>query len=275
MATAEHLKETLDHFKQQRQAKLEELRMLEITIRQLQQQVGEAPDQQPDSTLVQPLQFLDLKPLRPVVQPPGEGYKPRPDEFFSLSIAEAARTYLDKVGHAMPVEEILRVITGGGCKVGGADPKRTLSITLGQGKREFILTGTGTYGLRKFYPNIPKLGRPEGSIPKKEATKKRGPKKPAKQAKARANAAPKTAAAPQPQPRKPKPGEISAAIIEALGDHKAKTAEEVLHAVEQKIGYGVKKISVYGTLRKKAFEIVEGGKYRLRQEVSEGPRVIQ
>jgi hypothetical protein len=38
----------------------------------------------------------------------------------------------------MPVEDILRVITGGGCKLGGAE--RTLSITLGQGKREFIST---------------------------------------------------------------------------------------------------------------------------------------
>ena len=97
MATPEHLKETPEHFKQQRQAKIEELRLLEITIRHLQQHVGEAPDQQPDLTLMQPLTLFEVKPPRPASQA-GEGYKPRPDEFFSLSIAEAARTYLDKVG---------------------------------------------------------------------------------------------------------------------------------------------------------------------------------
>ena len=163
MANNEFLKETLEHYKQQRQAKVDELRTLDITIRKLQADLGEPVE------ILEPFAgggaIVEIN--APTATPVSVPYKPRVDEFFGMSIAEAARTHLEKIGHAVSVEEILRTITGGGCKVGGADPKRTLSITLAQGKREFVSTGGGNFGLRRFYPNMPKLGRPEGSIQQK------------------------------------------------------------------------------------------------------------
>jgi hypothetical protein len=67
---------------------------------------------------------------------------------------------------------------------------------------------------------------------------------------------------------------ISAAVAEALSDYKAKTTDEILAAVQQRVGHPVKKIAVYGNLRKKDYEEVDGGKYQRRQ-VSEGTQVIQ
>lgn len=254
MATNEFLKETLEHFKQQRAAKLEEVRALDITIRQIQMQIGEPLDQ-PDLAFASGA-IAEFKNTPMIPQPSSNAnYKPRVDEFFGKSIAEAARMYLEKIGHAMLVDDILKAITSGGCKVGGADPKRTLSITLGQGKREFVGTGGGNYGLRKFYPDMPKLGRPEGSIPTKKAKAKRGAKKAAKRS-----------AAPRAHLAKPKAydaTEVGAAVSEVLGDHQPKSPDEVLAAVQRKVGYEVKKIALYGMLRKKDFEQV-GEKYRLR-----------
>lgn len=258
MATNESLKETLGHFKQQRQAKLEELRSLDITILEIQKQLGEVPDEQSDRYVLPGIP--EVKPQ--IAGQVGGAYKPRADEFFGMSQAEAARTYLEKVGHAVLLEEILKAITSGGCKVGGADPKRTLSIALSQGKRDFVSTGGGNFGLRKFY-NMPKLGRPEGTIPGKKAKGKRGAKNTAKRI-----------AKPKASTAKPyDSAEVSAAISEILSDHKPKSPEEVLASVERKVGYSVKKIAVYGTLRKKEFEQV-GDKYRLRQPGEES-QVVQ
>lgn len=265
MATQEHLKESLEHFKQQRQVKLDELRMIEIMIRGLQQQVGEIPEQQLEGgSLEMPpaLAFLQVKQPPRQEKPAGENYKPRPDEFFSLSIADAAKAFLEKVGHAMSVDDILRVITSGGCKVGGADPKRTLSITLSMAKREFVSTGSGNYGLRKFYPNMPKLGRPEGtpSVPKKKVRAK---------AKKKGSVSAKRDGS---QNVKVDPHEVNAAIVEALRNREL-NADELLAAVVRKVG-PVKKIAVYGALRKKEFEQI-GDKYRLRHLPEEGRAVVQ
>jgi hypothetical protein len=269
MATQEHLKESLEHFKQQKQAKLDELRMIELMIRGLQQQVGEIPEQQSQTDVLAALPsgfaLFEAKATQRQDNPAGENYKPRPDEFFSLSIADAAKAYLDKVGHAMAVDDILRVITGGGCRVGGADPKRTLSITLSMAKREFVATGSGNYGLRRFYPNMPKLGRPEGVIvPKK---------------KAKAKPSPKRASKPQPKPKlekspeKPDPEELAALVAEVLSDKIPKDVDEVVAAVQKRLHCSVKKIAVYSLLRKKDFEQV-GDKYRPRQS-EEDPQVVQ
>ncbi|MEO8096078.1 MAG: hypothetical protein ABI811_00130 [Acidobacteriota bacterium] len=179
MATPEYLKESLEHFKQQRQAKIEELRILDITIRHIQQQVGETPEPIQSDLTFSPFAIPQEPKVTGTGQSVGANYKPRADEFFGVAIGEAAKAYLEKVGHAVLVEDILRVITSGGCKVGGADPKRTLAIMLLQNKREFVSTGGGNFGLRKFYPNMPKLGRPEASAQSTRATKSVA-KKPAK-----------------------------------------------------------------------------------------------
>jgi hypothetical protein len=254
----------LEHFTEQRAAKLEELRLVEITIRQIQKQLGEAPEE--------PSELVAATPGTPAAQiKPATGhsgtvvYKPRPDEFFGMSQAEAARTYLEKIGHAVLLDDLLKAVTSGGCKVGGADPKKTFYIGLVQNKRDFVPTGNGYFGLRKFYPNMPKLGRPEGTAPSKKASAKRGAKK-----SARHKANPK---ANRVKPKAHDPAEVRAAVSEALSDHKLKSPEEVLKAVERKVGHPVKKITVYGTLRKRDFEQI-GDKYRLRQ-VGDGLQAVE
>jgi hypothetical protein len=257
MATTDALKESLEHFKQQRAAKVEEIRALDITIRQIQKQLGENPEEPPEMLLA-PL----VQDFKPQTAPPTSGgtYKPRPDEFFGMSQAEAARTYLEKIGHAVLLDDLLKAVTSGGCKVGGADPKKNFHVGLLQNKRDFVPTGNGYFGLRKFYPNMPKLGRPEGT-PTKKASVKRGAKKSAKRS-----------AKPKASTKAHDPAEMRAAVTEVLRDHKAKSPDDVVAAVERKVGHPVKKIAVYGALRKKDFEQV-GDKYRLRQ-VSEGLRVV-
>lgn len=254
MATNDFFKESLEHFKQQRQAKIDELRALEITIRQIQKQLGEVPEDQQDLSLAQ----FSTPESKPLSAPPAMGgtYKPRPDEFFGMSQAEAARTYLEKIGHAVLLDDLLKAVMSGGCKVGGADPKKNFYVGLLQNKRDFVPTGNGYFGLRKFYPNMPKLGRPEGTLQRKKGATKRGRRKSAK-----GIAKPKTKTV---KPKAPSPAELSTAISETLSDHKLKSPDEVMKAVERKLGHPVKKIAVYGTLRKKDFEQVDD-KYRLRQ----------
>jgi hypothetical protein len=271
MATKEFLREALDHYKQLRQAKLDDLRTLDITIRQLQADLGDPPDQA--DPFAAGGAVGEVKNPTAAQSTPGNGvtYKPRVDEFFGMSIAEAARTYLDKIGHAMSVDDILKTITGGGCKVGGADPKRTMSITLAQGKREFVGTGGGNFGLRRFYPNMPKLGRPEASAPAKKKVR-RNKKQAAKRIpKAKVDA---RNVAEEPKEKLHDKAAVSMAVAEALSDHEPKTPDEVLAAVQARLGPSIKKIAVYGNLRKKDYIEIDGGKYQLRR-VSEGTQVIQ
>ncbi len=183
MESNDFLKKALEHWKQHRQKRIEEMlaeiAALDTTIRQHQTQLGETSEDLPSPLTIQGSTGAEAKPS--AMQTAVGAYKPRSDEFFGKPQAEAARAYLEKIGYAMSLDDIFKAITHGGCKVGGADPKRTLLVTLSQSKRDFVNTGGGNWGLRKFYPNMPKLGRPEGSIPIKKASAKRGRKKAAAQ----------------------------------------------------------------------------------------------
>jgi len=103
MATNEFLKESLEDFKQQKTAKLEELRSLEITISQIQarlKQLGETPGD--ETELLSATPASPSVAIKPATGHSGTGlYKPRPDEFFGMGQAEAVRTYLEKIGHAV------------------------------------------------------------------------------------------------------------------------------------------------------------------------------
>jgi hypothetical protein len=203
------LKQALEHWKQQRQKRIEEMlaeiAALDTTIRQHQIQLGEKLEDLPSPfAMIQGPKGTEIKTSagHTVV---GD-YKPRADEFFGKGQAEAAFAYLEKIGYAMSLDAILQAITSGGCRVGGADPKRTLLVTLSQSKRDFVSTGGGNWGLRKFYPNMPKLGRPEGTTPNKKAAVKRGPKKTGKRD---ANA--KTSAV---KPKAQKPVEVTPSVAD-------------------------------------------------------------
>jgi hypothetical protein len=191
MEQNDFLKKALEHWKQQRQKRIEEMlaeiAALDTTIRQHQIQLGESlEDLPPPLAVSQGSKGPEIK--IPAAHAVTGDYKPRADEFFGKGQVDAAREYLERIGHAMSLDAILQAITNGGCKVGGADPKRTLLVVLSANKRDFVNTGGGNWGLRKFYPNMPKLGRPEGGATHhKKAGKRRG-KKAKRNAKLKTNA---------------------------------------------------------------------------------------
>ena len=78
--------------------------------------------------------------------------KPRPDQFMGMTYQAAAKSYLEGVGHAVTMDELLEALKRGGCPVGGANPKKTLYISLVR-SREFVpVPGQSGYiGLRGFY----------------------------------------------------------------------------------------------------------------------------
>jgi hypothetical protein len=104
------------------------------------------------------------------VHPSGARPKLRPDEFTGKTYFEAAKSYLDRVGHAVSMDELLDVLKKGGSPIGGKTPKKTLYISLVR-SREFIpIPGqTGIVGLRKWYPNLRTSGdkKPSGKKLKK------------------------------------------------------------------------------------------------------------
>jgi len=152
MDTKEHLTQTLEHFRQQRAAKFQEVRSLEVIIRGLELELGEAPPTQPMPDPPAGSESL----AQTIVN--GTSPQLRADEFFSMTQTDAARAYLKKVGSAISLDQLLDGLKRGGAHVGGADPKYTLYVSLMRNpRREFIKVRDGLIGLRDFYPNLPKV----------------------------------------------------------------------------------------------------------------------
>ena len=140
---------------QQFRAKAEEMRPLIQRIRALDQDIGDSTD------LSQILNDMAVPTTgsgaaSAGIPAAGTGVRPqlRPDEFMGKTVSEAATLYLEKVGHAVSMEELLEALKRGGRPIRGATPKKSLYISLVR-SREFVpIPGqTGFLGLRKFYPN--------------------------------------------------------------------------------------------------------------------------
>lgn len=167
MGSNDSLRQTLDHFKKQKERKLDELRALELMIRQLRRELGEETkdDDQAEFSLGT-AESSDPSADRETQKKS----EIRPDEFFGLSQGEASKRYLQKIGHAVSLDELLDALKKGGCKVGGANPRRVLHISLVRNVREFVPVQNGYIGLREFYP-AKKAGlakKPKASKPKKK-----------------------------------------------------------------------------------------------------------
>ena len=147
MEEFEHLRKTLEHYRQQRQQKLEEVRAIETMIRQLELDLGEP------ATIEAPPLERDVAPAmaRPIslISPL---HSLRPDEFFAMSQSDAAKAYLRLVGHAITFDELVEALRKGGAKLGGADPKKTLYVSLARNPRkEFVWPSKEHIGLKEFY----------------------------------------------------------------------------------------------------------------------------
>jgi hypothetical protein len=253
MNGTEHLRQTLEYYRQQLQKKLEELSPLQLMIRQLERELGESTNTpeitEPNGNTTLPAQIFGDFGLN-------RSTEVRADQFYGMSQSEAAKAYLSKIGRAVSLDELVSALNKGGARVGGASPKKTLYVGLMRNPmREFVSPSENHIGLRSFYPGLPKVERAARPVAKKSKTKKKSraikktkPSNPPK--------------APDLQtPEAPKKRPMKETVREILVASQPQTADEIFKAVEQKLGK-VSKIAVLGALRGKEFELVDD-KYRL------------
>jgi len=156
MIDKEPLRKALEHYTQQQSLKLEELRQLEQMIARLKHDIeGETDFVEPFKENA-PVSVTQSHTADAYLVPTNGKTRVRPDEFVGASFTTAAKAYLEKVGHAVSLDELLDALNKGGCPVGGVDPKKTLYISLVRDTGNFYLIPgqRGYLGLRKFYPNL-------------------------------------------------------------------------------------------------------------------------
>lgn len=247
MADNEYLKKTLEHYRQQRQVKANELHALDLFIAQLERDSG-----QPHSTPATP-SMIPLMGAKPDSTSQQKGrVEIRPDEFVGMTQSEAAKAYLTKVGHGIPLDDLVTALRNGGAVLGGADPKRTLYVSLARNPQKWFVFVNDVIGLRSFYPNLGKGGTPRVGNANKAARKKakRAPRKTEKQAKAKT-----------PEPDNSK---LREAVLSTMSSGDFMDPKDVVKKVKEHLGEDVTPISVYGMLRTKGkFEKSEDGKYRV------------
>jgi hypothetical protein len=150
MADLEALRRALEHYEQQREQKVKEfeeaLRPIDLMIWQLKRDLGESADGEPPSA-----------PANSLLSSSGtvsgkSSVSVKPDEFFRMNQTDAARAYLKKVGHSIPFDDLVTALRKGGAKLGGADPKKTLYVSLARNPRkEFVWPSKDYIGLNEFY----------------------------------------------------------------------------------------------------------------------------
>jgi hypothetical protein len=264
MANNDWMQTALQHYRDQRERilgqlppeALFELRGLELMIRKLEQDLGAGPQM----VVSDPPYATSAQPVSGTTAPSKSSAKAeiRADEFFAMTISEAARQYLNRVGHAVSLDELLEKLKAGGCRVGGANPKQTLYISLVRNTRDFVPTGGGHIGLRSFYPGL-KAGAVKSNGKQKQTKGKH--KKP------KTGATKKLVAKKQPPKPKAAPEELPAhkVVYAILRDGEVHSKDALLKAGEEA---GVRSIAIHGILRSKDIETVGDG-YRLKQQTSE------
>jgi hypothetical protein len=252
MPMSDSLRGTLEELRAQERKTLDELNSLRFTIRNL-ERLGGIESSESSNIDNMPENAPPAKEAT-VAASSGTGGKAtiRPDEFFGLTHAEAARRYLKKIGHAVPFAELVEVLRKGGCKLTSTDPERVLWISLIKNSKDFVPPQKGFVGLREFYPAGARAANEKTKIKKK---RKKGKKK----AKKKDRAASDGKAAEQPD----KPKEVGNAVQEFMSDKKPHSPEEVAEAVSKKLGRQIKVIAVRGSLNNKRHFEKADGKFRL------------
>jgi hypothetical protein len=158
MIENDHIRKTLDHYRRLREKRIEEvqpildeIRGYELIIQKLASDAKEPANIEPFSlgTSAMPENPAPANTLTPK---PAAKATIKPDEFFQMSQSDAARAYLRMVGRAISMDELVSALQAGGAKVGGADPKRTLYVSLkANPKKEFVWPGKDHIGLAEFY----------------------------------------------------------------------------------------------------------------------------
>jgi hypothetical protein len=265
MANNDWMQAALQHYREQRDRILEQLppellfefRNIEHTIRKLEQDLGTGSQiimaDPPYATSGAP-GFVANAPAKSSAKTT----EIRPDEFFAMTISEAARAYLGRVGHAVSFDEMLEKLRTGGCRVGGVNPKQTLYISLVRNTRDFVPTGNGFIGLRSFYPGLKAGAAKNGEKQKKSKAKHRSKAKKASKLLPKKKApAPKTA---------PEETPAHKIVYATLRDDQFHSKDEILKAGEDA---GVRAIGIHGILRNAKDIEVDGDNYRLKREANQ------
>jgi hypothetical protein len=181
MAENETLRKALDIYLQQKRDKLKEVQELDLMISRLRRDLGESSQEAQSDTEEDPSDtgisdaWQENEFGSAVASRNGSKASVRPDEFFGMTYSTAAAAYLERVGHAVSMGELLDALNRGGCPVGGREPRKTLYISLIRAVKTFVpIPGkAGILGLRKFYPNLKaaKEGKEEKQPPKRRRTK--------------------------------------------------------------------------------------------------------
>jgi hypothetical protein len=246
MDSMEHLRQTLEYYRQQRQKKFEDYRLADSLVRQLERELGEAPSSEGEPTIavngsMEPAPQISTSRLPEV----------RPDEFYSMSQSDAAKTYLRKIKRAISFDQLVEALRNGGAQLGGADPKRTLYVSLARNPmKEFVYPKDGFIGLREFYPGLAKVT--VAREPKKSKKSKRAkPRRAAHKSK-------KVVTVVKVATKSP----VLEKVHKIMSDGRPRSSDELVKAVEAELGT-IKKIEVFGALRNKKFVKEEDGKYRV------------
>ena len=208
MADKDTLRKALEHYIQQKQEKLKEIQQLDVMISGLSRDLGEGIPEPPVPTDEDSSDSIGdawretefgASPTSSTGPRPGV----RPDEFVGETYSNAARRYLEKVGQAVSMDDLLEALNRGGCPVGGKEPKKTLYISLIRDVRTFVpIPGrSGFLGLRKFYPNLKALKEKKDEPKakrKKRSRKKTGAKVKAEEEKPKGKPGPKPKGSVQP-----------------------------------------------------------------------------
>jgi hypothetical protein len=180
-----------------------------------------------------------------------------------MSQGDAAKAYLNKMGHAVAVSELVTALNKGGCKVGGADPERTLYIVLIRNTKDFVKVPNGYLGLRAMYPNLkPGAGTPKPKDKAHKGKRKGGKKKRAGKASVKRASKEAPAASPATPVRQPLP--VKATVREVLADGQPLSKDTIVQRVQEKVGPNAKAFTISSILNGKEFEKV-GEEYKLKE----------
>ena len=147
-----HVARTLDDLRQQFNSKMEEARKILNAINTLEELAGETQTSMPDfgedhSPRIQ--QAGDMAPIGTSLRGQTSGI--RPDEYLGQKPLDAAKKYIERVGHAVTIEDVAKAIQMGGAAISGANWHEKLDKSLTRSTYDVIKVKEGVFGLVKFY----------------------------------------------------------------------------------------------------------------------------
>lgn len=255
----DHLRQTLEYYRQQLQKKMEELVPLQLMIRNLERDLGESPSV-PDAP-----ELASSAAFQPLAFGGDRSADIRPDEFYGMSHNEAAKTYLTKIGRAISLDELVSALKKGGAQVGGATPKKSLYVSLMRNPlREFVSPSENHVGLRSFYPGLPKGDRAAKATKAKKGKPRKKTLRPMKNSKRTASGkkADGTGEIKTAQQNQAPAKEVPIALHSLMKDGKSRSKSEIVKELEANLGHPIAKIAVYGTLKSKQYEKQDNGEYK-------------